>query len=231
MTPTIPTFFDAYGPFLLILAVIIPLGLFLAHQEKQRREAIKTLCQSLGLRVILGHDLHLPQKYGAISLFQKGRRRRAENVIRGSYKNVPIQAFEYQYETQSTDSDGKTKTHHHRFFCTALQLPKHFPQIRLRPEHMFDKVLAAVGFDDIDFESYQFSKAFHVSSNDKRFAYDFFHPQMQEHCLSRPDFNLELTGNDLVIYWRGRLQPEQLTHHLDLLVGMSNLFPKHLLKH
>ncbi|MCZ6810529.1 MAG: hypothetical protein O7D97_00875, partial [Planctomycetota bacterium] len=57
------------------------------------------------------------------------------------------------------------------------------PDLLIRREGMFDKLAGAFGFDDIDFESAEFSKRFYVKSPDKRFAYDVIHPRMMEFLL------------------------------------------------
>ena len=57
---------------------------------------------------------------------------------------------------------------------------RNVPDLLIRPEGFFDKVAGAFGFDDIDFESEEFSRAFFVKSSDKRFAYDVLHPRMLE---------------------------------------------------
>jgi hypothetical protein len=53
----------------------------------------------------------------------------------------------------------------------------------IRRENLFDKVAGFLGFDDIDFESAEFSDRFIVKSRDKRFAYDVLHPRMMEFLL------------------------------------------------
>jgi hypothetical protein len=48
------------------------------------------------------------------------------------------------------------------------------------------------GFDDIDFESSEFSSRFIVKSADKRFAYDVIHPRMMEFLLEGDPPTVEL---------------------------------------
>lgn len=218
----------------LVITALLFYGFFLllraeGRREQRRLKAIRAICAVRGFQFDQGPDPAVVQEYANLTLFQEGRERHATHLIRGNYKNVPFHAFEYQYETKTKDREGEEQTHHHWFFCAVINLPKPLPHIWLRPEHIFDKMLATVGFDDIDFESYQFSKTFHVSSKNRRVAYDFFHPQMQEHCLSRNDLNLEVEGRRLMIYIAGDLKPEELIDQLDLLLGVADLIPKHLL--
>ena len=90
------------------------------------------------------------------------------------------------YHYQTTSSNGKqTTTHHHYFSYCLIELPyASLPDLRIRREGIFDSLAGAFGFDDIDFESAEFSKRFHVKSSDKRFAYDVVHPAMMEFLLA-----------------------------------------------
>ena len=47
-----------------------------------------------------------------------------------------------------------------------------------------DKIAGALGFHDINFESSEFSRKFHIKCADKKFAYDVIHPRMMEFLLA-----------------------------------------------
>jgi len=49
-----------------------------------------------------------------------GTNRHARNVITGTTGGFPIVAFDYSYETESTDSDGGRTKSTHRYAVTAL---------------------------------------------------------------------------------------------------------------
>lgn len=63
----------------------------------------------------------------------------------------------------------------------------------IRPEGIFDKVAGTFGFDDVDFDSAEFSRRFYMTSSDKRFAYDLLYPQMMGFLLETqpPAIDLE----------------------------------------
>jgi hypothetical protein len=85
-----------------------------------------------------------------------------------------------------TSRSGKSRrTTTHEFSYVIVDLPyERLPTLFIRREGIFDAVAGAFGFDDIDFESAEFSKRFHVKSDDKRFAYDVIHPAMIEFLLA-----------------------------------------------
>jgi hypothetical protein len=137
---------------------------------------------------------------------------------------------DYHYVTTSRDKDGKTTTHTHHFSYLLVHLPfQQTPGLFIRPEGFFDKIKRAMGFDDIDFESAEFSKRFYVTSTDKRFAYDVIHPAMMEFLLDRdpPAIDVEQgccclgAGNET---WTA----EEFRANLACAQRFFELWPKHL---
>ena len=56
-------------------------------------------------------------------------------------------------------------------WCVIVQLPwSGILETIVRPEHVFDRLASFLGFDDIDFESVEFSKRFMVKFADRKFA-------------------------------------------------------------
>jgi hypothetical protein len=108
---------------------------------------------------------------------------------------VPSFLFRYHFQTTetrtvtTTDSKGnlstRTETYEQDHWRAYLIIELHasFPQLWIRPEHWGDRFAGFLGFDDIDFESEQFSSRYFVKSDDRQFAYAVIHPQMMEWLL------------------------------------------------
>lgn len=159
------------GPALMVLLVIAAVGgiIYVAWlMEKRRREAMARLASKLGYGFSARDGWGIPGRYGQIDLFRRGHSRRARNVINGERDGAAVKIFDYRYTTGS----GKNKSTHSRNVMIVEMPEQRFPELFIRRESFFDKVAAAVGFDDIDFESHEFSRKFYVKSRDKRFAYD-----------------------------------------------------------
>jgi hypothetical protein len=103
-----------------------------------------------------------------------------------------VLAFDYHYETHSTDHKGNRQTHHHYFSFFILLLPVTFPELKITREGLLSKIGQALGYDDIDFESAEFSRSFCVRSKNRKFAYDVCNAQMMEYFLANRDLSLEL---------------------------------------
>ncbi|MEE3348684.1 MAG: DUF3137 domain-containing protein [Candidatus Gastranaerophilaceae bacterium] len=87
-----------------------------------------------------------------------------DNFI-GSYKNIPINISEMHLYYETRDSKGRTQTHTaFRGVVIKLEIPKHFKSHTI----VKPKVLVNSGpYEEVKLEDTEFSKKFHVRSNDQ----------------------------------------------------------------
>ena len=214
--------------FIAIAALVIAAIIFGIIAERKRREALLQVATQLGLRFSPDRDRALGRRYGFLDKLARGSNRYAFNTFTGGHRGHDVQVFDYHYETHSTDSKGRRQTHHHHLGVHVLRLERDFPELVIAPEGFFSKIAQAFGYDDIDFESHEFSSKFVVRSQDKKFAYDFCHSRMMEHLLANPTLNIELDANVLSIIHSGRLKPENIASTLDQLITLRGLMPDYL---
>jgi len=179
--------------FIALVAAAIVFGILKA---RQRREAMARLAKELSFEYYPDDPWNLEDKYAMFELFGRGHSRRASNVICGDVDGRAVVAFDYQYTTGS----GKNQSTHS---CQALVmgLPILAAGLRMRSENLFDRVASWVGYEDIDFESDEFSRRYHVACDDRRFAYDILHARLIEYllaCGQAPD--LEMKGPLMVLF-------------------------------
>jgi hypothetical protein len=102
------------------------------------------------------------------------------------------------------------------------------PELVIGKEGLFSKVAQAFGYDDIDFESHEFSRKFCVRSGDKKFAYDVCNARMIEYLLSNTDLTIEIEGDALALSFGSRLAPEKIEPNLNRLITIRSLMPDYL---
>lgn len=216
----------------LLLAVLVPVlviaGIVLAYlHEKRRREALAAQASALGLVYERTPSEDLAGRCAGFPLMRQGFGRRASNVLRGRYRGHDVRLFDYLYKTQQSDGKRSSTQTHHYSVAIAL-LPMRVPRVRIVPENWGHKLWDALGGDDIDFESDEFSRRFWVKGDDRRFAYDLLHPRAMEYLLAPGRKQWELVG-DLVLTWEmGRHSPADCPRILDRMAGFVDLFPAHL---
>lgn len=219
--------------FVAVLAIGIT-GAVLAHRaEQRRREELQALADELELEFDPSEDSGHDEVYGQFEIFRRGHSRVAKNTLRGSLglfgRRCPAQLGDYRYKV--TSGSGKNRsTRTYRFSYLVVHPPWPSPTLLVRPEGLFDRVKGAFGFDDIDFESADFSRAFWVQSSDKRFAYDVLHPRMMEFLLERRPPMLDLEGGALCVSdGERRWSPDEFRAHVEFVRAFCELWPRHLL--
>ncbi|MHC4475189.1 MAG: hypothetical protein ACYTEL_06075 [Planctomycetota bacterium] len=211
-----------------VVALIVVFGVLGYLGARRRREAMATLAGRLGLRFDPDKDRELARRYQFLDKLRSGSNRYAFNILSGTYQEHDVTLFDYHYETHSTNSKGHRQTHHHYFSFFMLVLPGSFAELVIAKEGFFSKVAQAFGYDDIDFESHEFSRKFCVRSADKKFAYDVCNARMIEYLLANTDLTIEIEVNVLALSFSRRLAPDRIEANLSRLVAVRSLMPEYL---
>jgi hypothetical protein len=198
--------------------------------ERKRRAALESVARSLRLAFDPGADRRLHHTYGH-SVFRKGHSRRGTNNIFGVMElagySVHVRMGDYQYVT----GHGKHRQTH-RIGYAAFHLPfVATPDLLIRREGLGEKLLGGIGFDDIDFESEEFSRKYWVKSENKKYAYDVIHPGMMEFLLRGPTPRVEIVQDVcLVLEGWGRWDPETFEGAPGWFQAFLALWPEHLVE-
>jgi len=214
--------------FVLVAAFIVIVSILGVRAAKKRREAFATVAQRLGLSFSPDHNSNMADHFSFLDKLAQGSNRYAFNILAGNFRDYPVHAFDYHYETHSTDSKGHRQTDHHHFSCLILTLERTFPELTIAREGFFSKIAQSLGYDDIDFESHEFSRKFCVRSKNKKFAYDFCHARLMEYLLANEDLAIEIEGTALAIAFSDCLDPAQVEPNLERLIQLRSLMPKYL---
>jgi hypothetical protein len=209
--------------FIIFLVVgVMAAALIFGHlQAKKRREMLASWANASGLKFEARKQRNFDDAF-PVPCFRRGGSRYAYNLCSGERSGYAVVAGDYHYVTGS----GKNKqTHTFSFFLFQPAFP--LRNFALRPEHVFDKLSAAFGFDDIDFESAAFSKAFHVKCEDRKWAYDALHPRTMELLLRQHDIQLQADGRGLVVMNGKIWQIPQFEHYASAVVQFLDAIPNH----
>lgn len=198
-----------------------------SYAKRKRRDAMRLLAKKLGLRFDESRDHNLPQRHAFLGKLAQGSNRYAFNVMSGDYQGHPVTLFDFHFETHS-GSGSKRQTHHHYLSFFILSLSADFPELTIEREGIFSKIGQALGYDDIDFESHDFSRQYVVRCPEKKFAYDFCNAQMIEYLLQRRINRLEVERTSLAISFGSKLGVDQIEYQLKHLLKVRSLMPDYL---
>jgi hypothetical protein len=205
-------------PILLLLlgvAVVIVVAVLSYQADKKRRALLASFALSNGWTYVARDDGWCERFEG--TPFGEGDNRKADNVLRGPYSGTEMVAFEYSYQTHSTDSKGNRSTSTHRFAVCVLELRAALPRLELSPETAMSRLAGHLGFGDVELESEDFNRHYRVGADDPKFAYDVLNPRTMEALLARPALHIRLDGTDAVCWDSGRLDPADLLARLSTL--------------
>ncbi|HXD00930.1 MAG TPA: hypothetical protein VN048_16430 [Verrucomicrobiae bacterium] len=213
---------------LLVIVGVVVGAIYNNIQAQKRREGLIDLARRLNLSFDAGEHYTFADAYSFLKELDKGDNRYATNILSGTYRQNQVVAFDYHYETHSTDAHGNSQTQHHWFSFLILTLPALFPGLTIRREGIFTKIAEVFGYQAIKFESAEFSQTFCVRSPDKKFAYDVCNANMIEYLLANKDLSVEIENQVIALAFNTRISVEEIENDLQRLVEIRARLPEYL---
>ena len=178
---------------------MVVIAIFGARAARERRDALAAWASSRSWSFDPGDDSIHDDEFPQFDVFRRGSQRRAFNSMRGVVtigdRPFPIKCGDYRY----TVSSGKNSTTY-RFSYIVLTLPfPNVPGLDIRRENLLDRVAGALGFQDINFESEEFSRRFFVKCSDRRAAYDIISPKMMEFLMASNPPPIHVSGGQVCL--------------------------------
>jgi hypothetical protein len=201
----------------LVLISIAALAVFIwamgVRAERKRREALASLAAAMRFSFSAEDPGYIPEEYGHIECFQRGRNNEAKNILSGESDGCAFKIFDYSYVTGS----GKSRTTRRMNVCIA-DVPQRFPEVLIRPEGLFDKMIALVGFEDIDFsgtmEAHEFSKRFFVNSKDEDFTRKLLTQSIREALMRNQDLTVHVVSRAIAFVKEYQIQTSEFADML-----------------
>jgi len=220
--------------FIVIFAITAMLALLLHvlnnYEAEKRKKALREWAQVRQLSFRHDRDYIMYLRYPQFSCLIQGSARYAYNIMQGTHGARPICAFDYHYETHSTGSKGEPRTHHHFFSVVVVEANLPLKPLLIRAKTFLDKVGEFLGLDDIDFELAEFSRQFHVTSPDRRWAFDVLHQQAIEFLLHAPRFALQFHDGCVVAYRNNVYSTGDFEAALEVVTGLLDRLPNSVLR-
>ncbi len=189
----------------------------------KRRKELASWAEEKGLEFRPTRDRGLDERHPDFGCLRRGHSRYAYNGTSGLWNGRRVVTFDYHYATGS----GKNR-HDHRFSAIILASEVRLKPLYIRAETAFDKLTGLLGFDDIDFESASFSRAFHVSSPDRRWAYAVLHQRAIEFLLEQPRFSLQFAEHEIIVWRNRRFGPETFEDAIGVGEGLLDRLPEYV---
>lgn len=216
---------------ILLIASVFGLLFYFEHYLKTRRTAgLAALAEEFSWTFRPQRDSRLGDPYHRLNVFRNHRGGFLLNTLEGWWEGRGFRMGDFDPGVPAQDGKQRQKTSGEKFSYLLIEtLQPEAPPLLIRPEHAFDKVGSALGLDDIDFESAEFSRRFHVQSPDRRFAYAVVHPRMIEFLLQTTGVRFEVqTGWCCVLEGDTLWSPDEFRNRIEEAARFLALWPKHL---
>jgi hypothetical protein len=213
--------------FFVVLFFIVLSGIFYwisVVNDHKRAQALKQFAAANRWTFLPDEKYDMKYFFPKVALFCKGNTQETSNVIKGTYSGCSVTMCDYEYTTHT----GKS-THTHYYSCYMLHLPVSFGWLNVAPEGLFSKIAQAFGYDDIDFESAEFSRRYCVRAQDRKEAYALITPQMIDYLMATPGLYFSIQGKRLLVTTEGKLQSWEIQQQLNFLLGIAARIPGYLL--
>ncbi|RNC82144.1 MAG: hypothetical protein ED559_10290 [Phycisphaera sp.] len=214
-----------------LVAILTGVSYYTYRPEEARAKSLRAIAGKYGWAFdAISSDNHRT-RYKPFEYFTRGHSQLCQNTVEGELKinDIPhhFKMGDYLYECDDDDSKDSVR----RFSYICLHLPySRVPDLFIRQETLSDRIGSAFGFIDINFESERFSNTFHVSSTDRRFAYDVITPEAMEFLLKVPEVGVELRDGILCfVSESGRWGTAEFMPRLKWAVHFIDLWPDHVI--
>ena len=192
---------------LAILGLTVAIILAARYYERKRTEAMAAAAAEIGLTFSAVQDEALLETLQVFSLFNQGHSRKMRNLMVAETDLATLTIFDYRFVT----GGGQHSTTHRQSVILMQSDSLELPRFRLKPEGFFDKIGAAIGFQDIDFdENPAFSKAFTLKGDDEEAIRTFFDSKMLTEFLQHQGRAVESDRGLFIYFQTGRKKLEEI---------------------
>jgi hypothetical protein len=190
--------------------------------EKQRSASYQVLANQLNLKFEPQNEFGLIKQLSDFGLFKIGSSQKISNVLIEKTFDSENYLFDYQYVV----STGKSAVRFEQtvFFVNSKQLS--LPQFVQKPETFFTKLMAYLGFDDIDFVKFpEYSDKFHLKGEYEEVIRFYFSEELLQLLSDQKSFNMEAMNYYFILYHQNKLiHTSELKAFRNLGMMLYNLF-------
>jgi hypothetical protein len=212
---------DEGGPILLAGLV----GLVWLHRWAQRDRRRLAL---LGFSGEHGLEFRARAKDAATEVFRlfgRGEGSKVRNVMQGEWDGIAVRAMDFDYFVTRTAWAGYRVKRWRRFSVAVLDLEARVPSVIAERNGAAGLSSDYMGFHDVQLNSDEFNRRFHVTTDDREFAYKFFDLGMLRWLLNQYDLlETEALGRKGLVVLP-RLEPGEMGRLLEAAVGFRSHIP------
>ena len=198
-----------------VLVVIVIATVVAKYFDKKRTAALMQTAMEMGFHYEHDGEPIAPEAKAAMHLFNQGHSKEIHHLLSGTAAGTDAVLFDYTYIV----GYGRSQQVYNQTVA-AYRFDPNAPVWQIAPEGFFNKIGAAMGMQDIDFDSNKdFSDRYLLRGPDEAAIRAFFNPGMLGYFESldrKNKWHVETGGAWIIFYISQRKRkPEQMRAFLD----------------
>jgi hypothetical protein len=205
-----------------IVGVVVLFARYAKKLERERTFGLKSSATLLGWEFAEEAPLNYLPNLDNFALFGDGHGKQIKNLMYGETNGVKAALFDYIY----TVGSGK---HQHTYSQSVVYFEQrnlNVPFFSLRPENALHKLIAAFGYQDIDFGNRPtFSSKYLLRGTDEQGIRNTFSDALLAFYETNQGFSTDGGGNQLFIFKQGyRTPPHEAQSFINQTESLQSLF-------
>jgi carbonic anhydrase len=208
-----------------IIAVAVVVTMYAKKRERERTQALKSSATLLGWQFAEEAPLTYLPHLETFALFSQGHSKHIRNLIYGETNGVKAALFDYAY----TVGHGKHQQTFNQSVAYFEPSNLNIPVFSLRRENVMHKLIAAFGYQDIDFEHRPtFSSQYLLRGADEPGIRNIFTDALLGFYETSEGACTDGGGNQLFIFRPGfRTPPHEAQSFISWAESLQRLFPRY----
>jgi hypothetical protein len=211
-----------FGVVVVVIAAVIVAVVIQIKRGKKRTLQLQSAATLLGWQFAQAAPMNWIPNLEQFGLFSQGHSKIINNMMYGEIDGVKAAFFDYKY----TVGHGKNSSTYRQSVVYFEPRNLSLPFFSLRPEGVFHKLIAAFGYQDIDFGNRpEFSKRYLLRGPDEQAVRNAFSDAALGFYEMNQGTSTDGGGNQLFIFrYRNRVPPLEAQSLINWALQIKNLF-------
>ena len=203
---------------------MIVVVVFQSKREKERTRQLQSTAGLLGLQFVAEAPMNWIPNLAKFALFNQGHSKSIGNMMYGEIDGVKAGLFDYEYVV----GHGKNRSTHRQSVVYFEPNNLSLPFFSLRPENTFQKIIAAFGYQDIDFGNHpEFSSRYILRGPDEQAVRSLFSDAALRFYEMNQGSCTDGGGNQLFLFRQGyKMQAHESQSFINWAVEIKNLYAR-----
>ena len=203
------------GLFLFAIALI-----YTWRRGSRRLKTVMAVARLKGLRFLHKDDRNIPQRYSEFICLRQGKKQWAFNLLEGKWDGWPVLAFDYHYSIRFRKRDR-----HHYFSAVILDTEIPLKPLLILADRKSWQLAREFGFQEMQFDSAEFSSDFIVRTADKEWAQEVLNSDVIQFLLNSPRFSIQFNERRVIVFHNELMEHKDYKSAVGVITGILERLP------